>query len=119
MTTIEYRVSVYETEDKEKVISRVRYNSDLDYWNGTCRSYGEDGNHRGITKLKDGRYVIIYANDDCSFKDYGLIVSPAKALEEILKSGNEHLLKTKKYKGLKELYQSTKDIEKVLLEEEI
>ncbi|MGP0689805.1 hypothetical protein ACW5UC_24985 [Priestia aryabhattai] len=115
--TIEYRVSVYENLEKKEVISRVRYNASLDYWNGKENSNGGKGYHKGITKLKDGRYVIIYGSDWQGDKDYGIVVSAEEALEEILKSGNNALLKTKKYKELNELYKSTIS-NKGLIEEE-
>lgn len=106
--TKEYRINVYEDErDMSKVISRVRYNADLDYWDGRNWSNGGVGMHRGITKLKDGRYVIIIGTQWQGERDYAYVVTADEALQEILKSGNHELLKTKKYKELKELYDAT------------
>ncbi|WP_232230207.1 hypothetical protein [Bacillus sp. J37] len=57
----------------------------------------------GITKLKDGRYVLIYGTQWQGEKDYGRVVSPEEALHEILKSHNTELLTLKKFKDLKTL----------------
>jgi hypothetical protein len=100
----EYRVNVYEGEEyQEQVIARVRYNEDLDYWDGNNFVNGGTGLHKGITKLKDGRYVIIHGSQWQGAKDYAYVVSAREALDEILRSGNEQLLETKKFKELKKL----------------
>ncbi len=102
----EYRINVYEgPEYRERVVARVRYNNLLDYWDGSNWTNGGTGMHKGITKLKDGRYVIIIGSQWQGARDYGYIVSPEEALQEILKSGNHDLLETKKFRELKELYE--------------
>jgi len=101
-----YQVSVY--GDDDKVIARVQYNSILDFWDGhnwTCGSGA--GHHKGITKLKDGRYVIINGTDWQGERDKAHVISKEQALQEILKSNHVELLKTKKFKELKELYKTT------------
>lgn len=104
----DYRVNVYEyREEFDDVIARVRYNRNLDYWNGKNNCSGEVGEHKGITKLKDGRYVIIIGSDWEGKKDFAYTVSDKEALDEILKSGNIELLEKVKYKTLKELYESS------------
>lgn len=109
----QYRVNVYENQYDlgGDVIARVRYNQNLDYWDGRNWSNGGMGRHKGITKLKDGRYVIIVGTDWQGEKDWAEIISPEQALQEILKSGNTELLSTKKFAELKKLYE-----EKYLLE---
>ena len=110
----EYRVNVYEgPEYRERVIARVRYNNLLDYWDGSNWTNGGMGMHKGITKLKDGRYVIIIGSQWQGARDYGYIVSPEEALQEILQSGNTELLELKKFKELKQVY------EKDLIDEDI
>ena len=106
----QYRVNVYENGD---VIARVRYNSCLDYWDGRNWTNGGVGRHKGLTKLRDGRYVLIHGTDWQGEKDWTEIISPEQALQEILKSGNTELLDTKKFAGLKKLYE-----EKCLLEDD-
>ena len=110
MATKQYRVNVYDGND---VVARVRYNQDLDYWNGRNWQNGGLGLHKGITKLRDGRYVLIHGTDWQGEKDWAEVVSPEQALQEILRSGNTELLDTKKFAELKKLYE-----EKYLLEDE-
>lgn len=116
----EYRVPVYENESMDRVIARVRYNQDLDYWDGRNWSNGGMGRHKGITKLADGRYVIIHGTDWQGERDYAVVVTPEEALQEILKSGHTELLETKKFKELKELYEKTMvpEVEEEEVEEE-
>lgn len=97
---IQYRVNVY---SGDTVIARVRYNQNLDYWDGRNWSNGGTGRHKGLTKLKDGRYVLIHGTDWQGEKDWAEVISPEQALQEILKSGNMELLKTKRFKELRSL----------------
>jgi hypothetical protein len=98
----QYRVNVYKDGD---VIARVRYNQNLDYWDGRNWTNGGVGRHKGLTKLQDGRYVLIHGTNWQGEKDWAEIISPEQALQEILKSGNTELLETKKFAELKKLYQ--------------
>lgn len=108
MANKEYRINVYDNPYcQDTIIARVRYNQNLDYWDGRNWSNGGVGMHKGITKLKDGRYVIIIGSQWQGEKDYGYIVTPDEALQEILKSGSEYLLETKKFKDLKILYEKS------------
>ena len=100
----EYRINVYPNANgDEDILARVRYNAILDYWNGSNWQNGGTGLHKGLTRLRDGRYVIIIGSDWQGSRDYGYVVSPSEALQEILKSGNSELLETKKFAELKEL----------------
>ena len=107
MAQPEIRISVYTdqyaAENGGEVIARVRYNADLDFWNGQNMENGGRGLHRGITKLRDGSYVIIIGSQWENSRDYAYVVSPEEALQEIIKSGHEELLDTKKFKDLKPL----------------
>lgn len=78
----QYRVNVYETQyDLDgDVIARVRYNQNLDFWDGRNWQNGGMGRHKGITKLKDGRYVIIIGSDWQGERDYAYIVDADEAL---------------------------------------
>lgn len=89
------RINVY--DEKGNIVAQVKYKDNL-------------GKDKGITKLKDKRYVLIYGplND----KSRGIIISPEQALYEILKSGKIELLKSKKFAELKALYDMTKEYEK-------
>ena len=102
----EYRVNVFDNELGEGlVIGRVRYNSILDFWDGRNWTSGALGMHKGLTKLKDGSFVIIIGTQWEGGKDYAYTVSPKEALNEILKSGNAQLLDQSRFKKLKELYE--------------
>ncbi len=111
----QYRVNVYEDGD---VIARVRYNQNLDYWDGRNWTSGGVGRHKGLTKLQDGRYVLIHGTNWQGEKDWAEIISPEQALQEILKSGNTELLDTKKFSELKKLYEEMYMLEDDELEEE-
>ena len=110
---MERRVNVYDGEEyREKVIARVRYTDNLDYWDGNNFTNGGTGMHKGLTKLRDGSYVIIIGTQWQGSRDYAYVVTPEEALQEILKSENEQLLDTKKFADLKKLHEET------MLEEE-
>lgn len=94
-------VNVYD-EDGE-IIAEVKYNSNLDYWDGRNMTSGSTGRHKGITRLKDGRYVLIHGTQWQGEKDHAGIITPETALQEILRSGNTGLLDEEKFKELKEL----------------
>lgn len=111
----QYRVNVYEGGD---VIARVRYNQNLDYWDVRNWQNGVTGRHKGLTKLRDGRYVLIHGTNWQGEKDWAEIISPEQALQEILKSGNTELLETKKFAELKQLYQELELEDDDELEEE-
>lgn len=94
-----YRVNVY--DENKDVVTRVRYNSCLDFWDGRNFSSGKVGRHLGITKMKDGRYVLIHGTQWLGEKDYGELVSEEQAIQAILKTQHIELFKTKKFKQLK------------------
>lgn len=100
----EYRVNVYEDGYLSEVVGRVRYNEDLDYWDGSRYGNGGVGYHKGITKLKDGRYVIIFGSEHQESRDYAVIVNKEAALYAILESNHLELLEDKKYRELKDMY---------------
>lgn len=105
-----YKINVYpgETFDDEEfartVIARVNFNTILDYWNGSNFQNGGTGLHKGLTKLRDGRYVLILGSEWPGGKSAGYTISDERALNEIIESGNLDLLKLKKFEDLKELY---------------
>jgi len=107
--TVRY-VNVYE---HDRVVARVKYNACLDYWDGSNWTCGSTGRHKGLTRLKDGRYVLIHGTQWQGERDWAEIISPEQALQEILKSGNVELLEKKKFAELKTLY-----TEKFIQEEE-
>lgn len=85
-----YRVNVY---DDGEIIARVKYNADLDFWDGHNWSSGHSGRHKGLTKLKkSGKFVIIYGSDYQGENDWAEIITEHGAIQEILRSGNDELL---------------------------
>ena len=82
-------VNVYEGY---KVIARVRYSNNLDVWDGHNWSCGRVGHHKGITQLKDGRFVLIHGSDWQGEQDAGEIITAGQAVQEILEAGKDELL---------------------------
>ncbi|QZT33672.1 hypothetical protein HUR95_15820 [Caldalkalibacillus thermarum TA2.A1] len=85
------------------VVARVNYNDNLDFWDGRNWSCGSVGRHKGLTRLKDGRFVLIHGTDWQGERDYAEIITAEQALQEILSSGNEELLEEEKFADLKAL----------------
>lgn len=110
------RISVY--DDGGNVVARVRYNSNLDYWDGRNFTCGGTGRHKGLTKLRDGRFVIIYGTQWQGEKNTARIISPEEALQEVLRSGNTEILDLHKFQELKKLYKENL-VDEELEEEEI
>ena len=106
-------VNVYESEFCNDIVARVKYNEKLDYWNGRNWGNGGLGMHKGITRLKDGRFVIIIGSQKQGSKDYAYIVSKEEALQEILKSDKLELLEDKKFAELKTLYEKLCELEEI------
>lgn len=83
------RVSVYlDRECRDRAIARVRYNEVLDRWNGSNWSNGGVGMHKGLSKLKDGRYVIIVGSQWQDGRDYGYVATISEVIGEVVFSDN-------------------------------
>jgi len=87
----------------EKVIGKVKYNENLDYWDGNNMTNGGTGMHKGLTKLKDGRYVLIHGTQWQGAESWAEVISKEQALQEIVKSRNDGLLENPKFAELKAL----------------
>lgn len=90
-------VKVYKDEygkDYEKggIIADVEYNNNLDVWNGSNWQSGGTGKHKGLTRLEDGRFVLIFGSDWQGVETYGVVIDEDVALQEILESGDLDLL---------------------------
>jgi hypothetical protein len=84
------KVNVYEGG---KVIARVQYNDNLDYWDGKNWTCGSMGRHLGLTRLrKSGKYVLIHGTDFQGEQDRAEIVTDEEAYQAIVSSGNIELL---------------------------
>ena len=99
------KINVY---DNEKIIARVKYNDNLDVWDGKNWRSGGIGLHKGLTQLQDGRFVLIHGTQLEGQRDWAEVISSSRAIQEILKSENE---------GLLDKYGLRKDAEKNLLKE--
>jgi len=102
-----YYINVYGEyfNDYGKVIARVKYNDDLDYWDGRNWTNGGVGRHKGLTKLRDGRFVLIHGTDWQGERNWAEIITAEEALQEIMKANRTELFKKTKFKELKELYE--------------
>lgn len=99
-------VNVYEGKHPNtKVIARVQYTDNVDHKGLSL------GKHRGLTRLKDGRYVLIHGSQWEGTEDIAHVVSDEEALQAILRSGNTDLFELKKFAELKKLR------DKLLIEE--
>jgi len=84
------KVNVYEDG---KVIARVQYNDNLDFWDGKNWTCGSIGRHLGLTRLrKSGQYVLIHGTDLQGEQDRAEIVTDEEAYQVIISSGNFELL---------------------------
>ena len=83
-------VNVYD-EDR-RIIAQVEYNNNLDYWDGSNYTCGSVGRHLGVTRLKDGQYVLIHGTQWQGEQDTAEIVSEDDAIQAILHSKNDDLL---------------------------
>lgn len=84
------KVNVYEDG---RVIARVEYNSNLDFWDGRNWTCGSTGRHLGLTRLrKSGQYVLIHGTDFQGEQDSAEIITEEEAYQAIISSGNIELL---------------------------
>ena len=98
-------INVY--DENGSVVARVQYNEKLDYWDGRNWTGGSAGRHLGITKLRDGSFVLIHGSQWESERSSAETVSPETALDAIMKSGNTNILEEKKFSELKKLMETT------------
>jgi hypothetical protein len=75
-----------------QIISNVKYNQALDYWDGHNWTNGGTGLHKGITRLKkSGKMVIIEGSQWQGSRDIAYVVTDQEARNEIIQSGNTSL----------------------------
>jgi hypothetical protein len=89
--------------DGSEIVAQVEYNTNLDHWDGSNWTCGATGRHKGITRLTDGRFVLIHGTQWQGESDHAEIISPVEALQEILRSGNDDLLNKEKFSDLDEI----------------
>ena len=91
-------VNVY--NDDGELIATVKYNNNLDVWNGSNYQNGGTGRHLGLTKLEDGTFVLIHGSDWQGDTDFAEIISPKKAYELIMRY-DSRMLEWEAFKELK------------------
>lgn len=96
-------IKVY--DENRGIVGVVKYNSDLDMLKGSNYQNGGIGRHKGLTRLKNGAYVLIYGSDWQGDESYGEIISAREALNEIIDSHNFGLLTEKKFAELNDMYE--------------
>jgi len=99
-------VNVY--DENGRVIAMVKANNNLDWWDGSNWTCGSTGRHKGLTRLADGRYVLIHTTQWQGERDWAEIVTPEQALQEILEADAVELLEEPKFAELKKLWEESK-----------
>jgi hypothetical protein len=99
-------VNVY--DENGRVIAMVEANNNLDWWDGSNWTCGSTGRHKGLTRLADGRYVLIHTTQWQGERDYAEIISEKQALQEILEADAVELLEEPKFAELKKLWEESK-----------
>lgn len=99
-------VNVY--DENGRVIAMVEANNNLDWWDGSNWTCGSTGRHKGLTRLSDGRYVLIHTTQWQGERDWAEIVTPEQALQEILEADAVELLEEPKFAELKKLWEESK-----------
>ena len=93
-------VNIY--DESGNVIGIVKYNDNLDVWNGQNRQNGGTGRHLGITRVNNGSFVLIHGTDWQGESDYAEIISDKEAFQNIMKYSPE-LLEQEKFKEFQKL----------------
>lgn len=99
-------VNIY--DENGRVIAMVEANNNLDWWDGSNWTCGSTGRHKGLTRLSDGRYVLIHTTQWQGERDYAEIISEKQALQEILEADAVELLEEPKFAELKKLWEESK-----------
>jgi len=100
-------MSINVFDENGNVIAQVEGNYNLDWWDGSNHTCGSTGRHKGLTRLKDGQYVLIHGTQWQGERDHAELITPNEALQEILRSGNEKLLDEDRFQDLEKLRQET------------
>lgn len=91
---------IYVYDDCGEIVSKVNYNDNLDFWDGSNWSCGSIGRHKGLTKLRNGKYVLIHGTNWQGEKDSAELISDYQAYLEIVNSGNTELFESGRFKDL-------------------
>ena len=100
-----YRVPV--RDENGMIVAHVKYNQNLDVWNGSNWQNGGTGMHLGLTMLKDGTPVLITGTQWQGHRDTAECVSIDDAVQAVMGSDSaalDMILTQKKYKELADHY---------------
>ena len=103
------RVKVF--NENGEVVALVGYNQNLDYWDGRNFTNGGTGKHKGLTKLRDGSFVLIYGTNWQDERDYAEIINEEDAFQWIVKSGAFELFDDHRFSRLKAQYEAMTNLE--------
>lgn len=103
------KVPVYEDE---KIIARVEYNTNLDFWDGRNYTCGQTGRHLGCTKLKSGKYVLIHGTQWQGERDHAEVVTAAELIQAAARTHSIDDL-YEKYPELREVGLSDDEAEQI------
>lgn len=98
------KIPVYENE---KVVARVEYNNNLDFWDGRNYTCGRTGRHLGYTRLKSGKWVLIHGTQWQGERDYAEVVTAEELVQAAARTGH-----------LDELYAEYPELRDLLPDEE-
>lgn len=79
------KVPVY---DDGKVVARVEYNANLDFWDGRNMTSGSTGRHLGYTRLKSGKFVLIRGTQWDGERDTAEVVTADELLQAAVRTGH-------------------------------
>jgi len=85
------RIMVAVTDADGNIVAEATYNTNLDYWDGQNYSCGSRGRHKGLAQLGDGRFVLVHGTQWQGEKTTAELITSARAVQEILRSGNTDL----------------------------
>lgn len=97
-----HKVPVF--DEDQKIVAHVEYSDNLDYWDGSNHTCGSTGRHLGLTVLKDGRFVLIHGSQWQGERSHAEIAAADDALQEVMRTDSLELLKSPRFKALKQLY---------------
>ena len=100
--TANNRVPVYDSDNR--LVAHVKYNQNLDFWDGNNYTSGSAGRHLGIAVLKGDRYVLIHGTQWQGERNLAEIVSAEDALDAIVRTNSCEILNSPRFAALKKLY---------------
>lgn len=95
-------VILFEHSESDEVIADVKYNNDLDMFDGDDHFNPDRGRHLGFGQLDDGRFYLVFGTEYKGQHNYAVVVPAERIVKEALKSHNLHVLEN--YPELTQIY---------------